>query len=381
MTDKLDWYGCYNQSWKGLITDDSFAHPAKFSRGLIERIYRYLLDEAWLVPGNTVLDPFGGVALGAFPALRAGLNWVGVELEQHFTDLGMGNIALWESRYRGKLPRWGQATLLNGNSRYLDRVLDDAHQGSVDAVVASPPFSRSEAIVSAQKLRDPSLKWRANQTNPKSHSVSLEAQLSSLEKANTQVYAAHPANLGKLPFGRFDAVISSPPFAGNTGGKGEASRNKIDPALFDRHLGGIVGGMGESQGNVGRLAIRDADFTAALQGDEKETFWTAARAIVAQSWQALKPGGVAAWVVKDFSRNRQIVPLSDMWEQLCQSVGFTTLAVVRAWLINPAPVQRAFFGGDVDFTTSRKTFWRRVYEKNNPHLRIDWETVVIVQKV
>ena len=44
-TKALNWYGCYNQSWKGVITDEAFAHPAKFSRGLIERIYRYLLIE------------------------------------------------------------------------------------------------------------------------------------------------------------------------------------------------------------------------------------------------------------------------------------------------------------------------------------------------
>ena len=24
---QLDWHGCYRDSWKGLITDESFAHP------------------------------------------------------------------------------------------------------------------------------------------------------------------------------------------------------------------------------------------------------------------------------------------------------------------------------------------------------------------
>ena len=32
------WDGCYEQQWKGVITDASHAHPAKMARGLLERI-------------------------------------------------------------------------------------------------------------------------------------------------------------------------------------------------------------------------------------------------------------------------------------------------------------------------------------------------------
>lgn len=59
--------------------------------------------------------------------------------------------------------------------------------------------------------------------------------------------------IAKLPEGNPQAVIASPPFAGNSGGRGEASRQGIDPGLFDRHSGGMVGGMGDEPGNLGNL--------------------------------------------------------------------------------------------------------------------------------
>jgi len=57
---------------------------------LIQRIYQHCAEESWLKPGETVLDPFGGIAAGAFDALAAGYRWLGVELEQNFTDMGQG---------------------------------------------------------------------------------------------------------------------------------------------------------------------------------------------------------------------------------------------------------------------------------------------------
>jgi len=39
MNEPTIWTGCYNDSWNGVIVADAFAHPAKFARGLIRRIY------------------------------------------------------------------------------------------------------------------------------------------------------------------------------------------------------------------------------------------------------------------------------------------------------------------------------------------------------
>jgi hypothetical protein len=42
------WHGLYGESWAGLITPESFAHPAKFSRRLISHIYAHAIAEGWL---------------------------------------------------------------------------------------------------------------------------------------------------------------------------------------------------------------------------------------------------------------------------------------------------------------------------------------------
>lgn len=84
------WENCYNDTWKGVITEPSFVHPAKFSRGLIRRIYSHAAGNGWLKQGDTILDPFGGIGLGALHANYHGFNWVGVELEEKFVTLGRG---------------------------------------------------------------------------------------------------------------------------------------------------------------------------------------------------------------------------------------------------------------------------------------------------
>jgi len=50
-----DWYGLYGEGWGSEIVPEAFSHPAKFSRGLIRRIYEHALEEGWLSEGDTVL--------------------------------------------------------------------------------------------------------------------------------------------------------------------------------------------------------------------------------------------------------------------------------------------------------------------------------------
>ena len=74
-------------------------HPEVFGR-LIKRIYEHTTAEGWLQPGDHVVDPFGGVALGGLDAMRLGLHWTGVELEPRFWKIGQENIKLWNARFR-----------------------------------------------------------------------------------------------------------------------------------------------------------------------------------------------------------------------------------------------------------------------------------------
>jgi hypothetical protein len=64
-----------------------------------------MIEEGWLHPGDLVIDPFGGVALGALDAMRLGLRWRGVELEPKFAELGNQNIGFWNAQF-SRMPHW-----------------------------------------------------------------------------------------------------------------------------------------------------------------------------------------------------------------------------------------------------------------------------------
>jgi modification methylase len=132
------WQDCYRDGWKGIITEASFAHPAKVSYSLAERIYHHLADEGWIAPGRRVLDPFGGIGGFALHALLRGYHFVGVELEEKFVLLAQENICRWARQYCS-WPRLGSAVMMQGDSRRLRDVL----AGQCDAVVSSPPYAAS----------------------------------------------------------------------------------------------------------------------------------------------------------------------------------------------------------------------------------------------
>jgi hypothetical protein len=218
------WDGCYSGSWKSIIVEEAFAHPAKYARTLIGRIYRHLLDSGHVKPGDVVGDPFGGVALGALDAMVGGLRWVGVELEPRFHKLGNDNLGLWRSR-------WGLsgAVLLNGDSRRFAELV-----GRVGAVVSSPPYT-PDALGHFRG------KAEATETQPATS------------------YGQTPGQLGQLKPGSVDAVVSSPPYADSIKGEhgeketAEESREKRQTPGGSLGQSQRNGGYGSEPGNLGNL--------------------------------------------------------------------------------------------------------------------------------
>ncbi len=183
------WENCYDENWKGTICAESFAHPAKFSRALIRRIYAYLLDSGYLARGMAVVDPFGGVALGALDAMMNGLHWYGVELEPKFHKLGNDNIDLWRTRW-GHADGFGTARLVQGDSRKLCDVL-----GKGDVILTSPPYQ--EQVI---RRRD-----AGKDTENSCGRVSGG-------KHCFDEYGQTDGQLGAMPAGEVDAVVSSSPY-------------------------------------------------------------------------------------------------------------------------------------------------------------------------
>jgi hypothetical protein len=206
------WDGAYNDSWVGVLVPPAFAHPAKFSKSLIFKIVEHALACGWVQAGDVCLDPFSGVALGAFPLNLYGLHYVGVELEERFHVLAQANVTYWQQKW-GHRPGYGTTWLVHGDSRHLLALV----QGQVDAVVGSPPYAGSlhlnesvEADIARMHRKNIPCTGGATSRHglPNQH--------------HNQGYGTDPAQLGNLPAGSVDAVVGSPPYAGSFHGQDES---------------------------------------------------------------------------------------------------------------------------------------------------------------
>lgn len=343
---EIEWFGCYADSWQGEIVPDAFSHPAKFSRALIARIYDHMLASGYIKPGDTVGDPFGGVALGAIHAMLKGLHWRGVELENRFVSLGGQNIALWQSRYGEMLS--GTAVLVQGDSREFVR-----HVAAISAVVSSPAYT--DVINGSGE--GPGARYDHVHHNGDN----------ATKKTSAAEYGRTAGNLGNLA-----AVVSSAPFeASLAGGKSNSGilgqqhngENKTNGGAFAKSL---LGDYGTHKNNIGN--------------DTGATFWQAAAVIVAQAYQALRPGAYAAWVCGDYVRDGERVYFGRQWLELCEAVGFTAVEWVTAWKTEYKGTQLDIFGNAHDKRIDRVSFFRRLANERNPDAAILNEDVIIVRK-
>ena len=123
-------------------------------------------------------------------------------------------------------------------------------------------------------------------------------------------------------------------------------------------------GYGQSDGQIG--------------AEVGETYWQAMHAVYGQMFAAMKPGAVAAVVLKDYVKNKARVPLCDQSAALLESIGFTVFCRCRCWLVKRTETP-GLFGEPIVETTERKSFFRRLAEaKGSP--RIDYEEVIWVRR-
>lgn len=519
----LTWHGCYDDSWRGLITCEAFAHPAKFAPGLIRRIYSHGIAERWWKPGDLVADPFGGIAGGGIMAGYAGLNWIGSELEPRFVELGNKNLAL-----HG--PKWlalGNATcvkLVQGDSRqfasivreaagvvtsppYADSVNAASHGidwtkvdpastggrkrgedckhgqtlrdqlaygnapgqigalggGSVDGVITSPPFGDEQPCASQTRMKgksqedyhaftrgDGTKRDKGQRTEGNIAALgatgSIDAVLTSPPysdglghgggrplhqpggpgtvtlQGQKDGYGSTDGQIGELPAGGVDAVVTSPPY--NPNDKSDATTADRDPrgermngsfrtsAAYGNTPGQIgrnpdVGGVDgvvsppyensiRSEGDgidwdktcavhdgrrsPGRAAIADGYGASSGQigAETKETYWAAMKQVYGECFKAIKPGGVLCCVVKDFVKNKQRVPLCDDTLRLLVHLGFVPVCRIHAMLVKEHKSD-GLYGQEHVEKKERKSFFRRLAEKKGSP-RIDWEEVLVVRK-
>ncbi len=188
------WEQCYDDSWKGIIVPAAFQHPAKFSKGLVERIIDYMLEREWLHQGETIGDTFGGVGLGGIIAAYKRLQWFGVELEKPFYDLANANF--WKHVSRWDRLGCPMPVVVQGDSRRFDEIL----LANADAFVTSPPY------ISGGHHDDVFGAWNVNSRGQK---ISKDGA----------GYGETDGQIGKLKEGSLHAVVTSLPFQRAHGGE------------------------------------------------------------------------------------------------------------------------------------------------------------------
>ena len=88
----IEWRGCYRSDgkYKKFITAESYAHPAKASFHLLEKIYAHLSNLNLLKPDDVIIDYMSGSGRTNTIASLHGHRSIAVELEPHFIDMIAG---------------------------------------------------------------------------------------------------------------------------------------------------------------------------------------------------------------------------------------------------------------------------------------------------
>lgn len=398
----LDWHGLYSGTWKGVITEESFTHPAKFASELARKMFRHGLERGFWKAGDLVGDPFGGIGGGGIWATWAGLRWIGVELEPRFVAMARDNFRLHERGWRQM--RCELPTIVQGDSRMFAELVG----GSIAGAVTSPPYGdqmdaggpdtpHPDGATRAMHGRKDRYGSTPGQISKLSGIVTSPPYSETLSHGSGPVterdlqggksligikagYGSTPGQIGKL-----SGVVTSPPWENQEGAN--AAKKHADPeAVAEKrsrqYASGEIGGNYASKEAILKGLIRANEQVygqseGQLGNQSGDTYWQAMAQVYASVYQSLKPGGVMACVVKDYVKNKARVPLCDTTLELLISTGFEPIERCRAWLTKET--REAGLHEEIVTTKSRKSFFRRLAEKKGSPA-IDWEEVLWIRK-
>ena len=222
---------------------DSFAHPAKMDAQLL-----IWLVEHYSQPGETILDPMAGSGT-LMLACGLGRNVILLELEKKFCKICEAN---WEKvRQRPQLGfSMGECLILQGDARNLSGIL-------ADKIITSPPYAipATSQQSSRNVIEDRIRRGIAG-------AVIKDGKYMTGNGKREEKYSDNPSNLGNLPYGSIDKVITSPPYSENPGTPSLGSVNKDDwghegTDIVKRR--GLEKGYSDNPSNLGNLPYGDID--------------------------------------------------------------------------------------------------------------------------
>jgi hypothetical protein len=233
----------------------------------------------------------------------------------------------------------------------------DPEAWSPQCVVTSPPYADSwhradTTDISEQRMRNAGYSeeyiTRAFRAS-KAHGGNL----------NAQAYGSTPGQLGAMKEGSLcQAIITSPPYEGTFNAKKQGARQ----LEREQHLGRPIA-YSTLQDNLGNV--------------DQSTYWSSMASIYQQCFDLLPVNGVMMLIVKGFIRKGIYQDLPAQTAQLLTHIGFRVVHEHHAMLTSPVGQGRLFDDGED--RTSRKSFFRRLCERNGAPA-IDYEVVLCAVK-
>jgi len=353
-------------SYRNVMPEEAVAHPAKMNTKLLE-----FLIEKFTKPGDVVLDPMAGTGSTGVVAALHGRNAVCVELEEKFYK--------WMEKARENVEKHptltpkGKIVNICGDARKLSELLSQA-----DVCITSPPYSNSVksgegplAVKAPHATRGDLMLTNYGESEAQignlphgdidaiitSPPYKTEMRGSGLNKDDKGLglgckwngYSDNKENIDNVPYGEIDAIITSPPYerqlhdSREKRAAGAWRGSKLD---VEKNL---PMGYSENKNNIGNL--------------KKETYLEAMLKVYCEMWKVLKPDGLAIIVVKPFIRNKKVVDLPYHTWLLLKKVGFKLVKLYKLRL-------------------KTMSFWRILYHRKFPDVpKIAHEYVIIVKKV
>ncbi|HUW45719.1 MAG TPA: DNA methyltransferase [Dehalococcoidia bacterium] len=349
---------------KQFFVPDSFAHPAKMDAQLC-----LWITERYTKVGETILDPMAGMGTQML-ACGLGRNVILVELEEKFCKMMFDN---WEIvKMHPQLGyEMGACQIIQGDARNLEGLL-------VDKIITSPPYAETGA---SGKSRSPF--WERLADDPTSARYGREKHPSVGEE-----YSADPNNIGNLPYGQIDKIVTSPPYEEAMGEKHHSPRadklaqEKGNPVTYTDRVDKIItsppyeasvkrGDESPSACGKDRPTYEERLVNSRVYSNsdnnignlKSQSYLEAMLQVYQKCHKVLKPeGGLLILVTKNFIRNKAVVRLDLDTIKLCEQAGFKLLE--RHYRKLPA-----------------QSFWRTIYAQKHPEVGlIDTEDILVFER-
>jgi DNA modification methylase len=349
------------------FTAAHFAHPAK----MVLPLERWIIEN-YTKLGETILDPMAGSGT-LLIACTMGRNVVCVELEEKFVKMQRDNWAKIQTLGPEMGYSMGTALILQGDARNLE--------GLCDSIITSPPYAECGKDMQVKGLNSRTCRKQADRPVD---------------------YAPSDSNLGNLPYGKIDSIITSPPYEGSVTGTPGIDWAKCDGGKRDRtkepRIKSIIAGMSgytvdsiitsppyehqiHKNSDEGKeeliKAINPSHYVENSQpvaaarynpsadniGNLKsDSYLSAMLQVYQQCHKVLKPNGLMILVTKNFIRNKQEIRLDTDTIKLCETAGFT------------------FAERHYRHLTSQ-SFWRVIYQQKFPDAPVlDKEDILVFQR-